>query len=89
VRTLDDKMQEKADKTIVKQIDERIQKMSHEKKCCNDTHNSVSDTEVGLAHADKLNHIVDKNIDEQKSRDRRKENVIVFNIGESTSEVSR
>ena len=90
MRTLDDKLQEKADKVVVKQIEERIQKMeekmSQEQQCLNDKQNSEYDTAAGPAHGDKLNHIVDKHIDEQKSRDRRKENIIVFNIGESTSD---
>jgi hypothetical protein len=52
----------------------------------NDKHNSESAAAAGTTHGDERNHIVDRNIDEQKSRDRRKENIYVFNIGESTSE---
>jgi hypothetical protein len=89
MRALEDKMQEKADKAAVKQIDERMQKiedkMNQEKQCCIDKHNSESGTVKGPGHGE-LNHIVDKNINEQKNRDRRKENIVVFNIGESTSE---
>jgi hypothetical protein len=90
MRTLEDKLQEKADIAAVKQIDARMQKiekMSQEQRGCNDKHNTDLDKiAAGSGQGDKLNHMVDKNIIEQKSRERRKENIVVFNIEESTSD---
>jgi hypothetical protein len=53
----------------MKQIERRMQeieeKMSQKQQCLIDKPNSESDTAAGSTPGDKLNHIVDRNIDEQ------------------------
>ena len=71
LRTLDDKLQEKDDKVEIKQIEGRLQnteeKMSQKQQFLNDKLNSESDTAAGPTHGDKINHIVNRNIDEKKA----------------------